>query len=155
MTMNHKNSLVRRHVDEHLSLWTRHDCLGVMRTPLDLALLLEKLDPAGPETGTAGGNAPVIQPGARIRLLDHQTGETFTADLCHPDEAQPELGKISVLSPLGSELLGLRRGAVADIRILRQHLRFTVVDIVQPTCCSRQASAPAAAGATGQGNADS
>ena len=36
--------------------------------------------------------------------------------LCYPDDAEPSQGFISVLSPLGASLLGLRRGDIARWR---------------------------------------
>jgi regulator of nucleoside diphosphate kinase len=47
-------------------------------------------------------------------------GDTDTAPykvtLCYPDDAEPAQGFISVLSPLGASLLGLRAGDVAQWR---------------------------------------
>jgi regulator of nucleoside diphosphate kinase len=47
-------------------------------------------------------------------------GDTGTAPhkvtLCYPDDAEPSQGFISVLSPLGASLLGLRVGDVAQWR---------------------------------------
>jgi regulator of nucleoside diphosphate kinase len=47
-------------------------------------------------------------------------GDTDTAPykvtLCYPDDAEPAQGFISVLSPLGASLLGLRVGDVAQWR---------------------------------------
>lgn len=50
---------------------------------------------------------------ARVEIQDVQTGEHRTLTLCYPRDAQPAAGRISVLSPLGVALLGLRVGATA------------------------------------------
>ena len=50
-------------------------------------------------------------------LLEGDTGTaTHKVTLCYPDDAEPSQGFISVLSPLGASLLGLRVGDVARWR---------------------------------------
>ena len=50
-------------------------------------------------------------------LLQGQAGaEPYKVTLCYPDDAEPSQGFISVLSPLGASLLGLRVGDVARWR---------------------------------------
>ena len=52
----------------------------------------------------------VVTMGARVRFkLDH-SGETREATLVYPGFEDGLLGRISVLSPVGSALLGLREG---------------------------------------------
>ena len=46
-------------------------------------------------------------------LLDIQTGQRSKLTLCYPADAEPAAGFVSVLSPVGSALLGLRVGSVA------------------------------------------
>lgn len=46
-------------------------------------------------------------------LQDTQTGQRNTLTLCYPADAEPAVGFVSVLSPVGSALLGLRVGSVA------------------------------------------
>lgn len=47
-------------------------------------------------------------------LLQGDTGTApYKVTLCYPDDAEPAQGFISVLSPLGASLLGLRTGDVA------------------------------------------
>lgn len=46
-----------------------------------------------------------------IRDIRSQRQQRFT--LCYPHHAQPSLGFLSVLSPIGSSLLGLSVGAIA------------------------------------------
>ena len=50
---------------------------------------------------------------SQILLQDIQTGQHSMLTLCHPAEADPAVGFVSVLSPVGSALLGLRVGSVA------------------------------------------
>lgn len=57
--------------------------------------------------------ADVVTMRSRVLLQDVQTGERSTLTLCYPEQADPALGRVSVLSPVGSALLGLRVGGVA------------------------------------------
>ena len=47
---------------------------------------------------------------ARCAYIDEHTGTRREIELVYPDEADPAQGKISVLTPVGSALLGLRVG---------------------------------------------
>ncbi|AEG91690.1 GreA/GreB family elongation factor [Ramlibacter tataouinensis] len=50
-------------------------------------------------------------------LLEHVPhAARYKITLCYPDDAEPSQGFISVLSPLGSSLIGLRAGDVAKWR---------------------------------------
>lgn len=50
---------------------------------------------------------------SQVLLQDIRTGQRSTLTLCYPADAEPALGFVSVLSPVGSALLGLRVGSVA------------------------------------------
>ncbi len=50
---------------------------------------------------------------SQVVLQDTQTGRRNTLTLCYPEDAEPAVGFVSVLSPVGSALLGLRVGSVA------------------------------------------
>jgi regulator of nucleoside diphosphate kinase len=49
---------------------------------------------------------------SQVLLQDTQTGQRNTLTLCYPVDAEPAMGFVSVLSPVGSALLGLRVGSV-------------------------------------------
>lgn len=53
---------------------------------------------------------------SQVLLLDVASGERTKLALCYPADAEPAAGFISVLSPLGLSLLGLRVGDVARWR---------------------------------------
>lgn len=129
--MAHKNPFcLRQAVDSRVNHWIRQDYFGAIGTPLELAALLEKIDSDGP--AAAPGGEPLARIGSRVRLLDLQTEETFVLELCKPEDARPEHGKISILSPLGARLLGQHRNGMAEVSLLRSQLQFVVVDIVEP-----------------------
>lgn len=52
----------------------------------------------------------------RVVLRDLQTDSRSTVTLCYPADAEPAAGFVSVLSPVGTSLLGLRVGSVARWR---------------------------------------
>jgi regulator of nucleoside diphosphate kinase len=55
----------------------------------------------------------VVTMHSQVLLLDRASGERNRVTLCYPADAEPAEGFISVLSPLGWSLLGLRAGQVA------------------------------------------
>ena len=50
---------------------------------------------------------------SQVLLQDSSTGRRNKLTLCYPEDAEPAMGFVSVLSPVGSALLGLRAGDVA------------------------------------------
>lgn len=50
---------------------------------------------------------------SRLELVDLHTQACQTLTLCYPHDAAPAMGMVSVLSPVGASLLGLRQGDVA------------------------------------------
>jgi regulator of nucleoside diphosphate kinase len=57
--------------------------------------------------------ADVVTMGSQVLLADPHTGRRTTLSLCYPCAAEPAVGLVSVLSPVGSALLGMRVGGVA------------------------------------------
>ena len=51
---------------------------------------------------------------SQVLLEDTQTSLRTTLTLCYPVDAEPAMGFVSVLSPVGSSLLGLRVGSIAQ-----------------------------------------
>ena len=71
-------------------------------------------------------------------LLQAEDGtRPFKVTLCYPDDAEPSEGFISVLSPLGTALLGLRVGDRAQWRTpTGEEHRAHVADVqYQPEAC--------------------
>lgn len=50
---------------------------------------------------------------SQVQLVDPASGARSTLTLCYPQDAEPATGFVSVLSPVGRALLGLRVGEVA------------------------------------------
>ena len=57
--------------------------------------------------------ADIVTMHSKITLVDTRTGQRDQMTLCYPPEADPAKGFLSVLSPVGMSLIGLRLGAVA------------------------------------------
>jgi regulator of nucleoside diphosphate kinase len=77
--------------------------------PHDLTALLQELNRA---VIVDPGEVPpdVITMNSRAEILDLDSGETVTFTLVFPSEADVDEGKISVLAPIGSGMLGYRAG---------------------------------------------
>jgi transcription elongation factor GreA len=56
-------------------------------------------------------NRDTVQIGSKVKLRDMEFDETLDYSIVGATEADPVVGKISNLSPLGSELLGKKMGA--------------------------------------------
>ncbi|MDM0016707.1 GreA/GreB family elongation factor [Variovorax saccharolyticus] len=59
----------------------------------------------------------VITMNSQFSIIDADTGRRQELTLCYPRDAAPGTGLVSVLSPVGTSLLGLRTGAVARWRM--------------------------------------
>jgi regulator of nucleoside diphosphate kinase len=53
-----------------------------------------------------------------VKFIDHDTGEVRTVTLVYPGEEDSRQGRISVVTPVGSALLGLRTGSTMPWRTL-------------------------------------
>lgn len=81
------------------------------RLPELVELLLEEIERA--EVRPVDQTPPdVIGMGSSVTFVDH--GRTRTVTLVFPGEADIEAGRISILTPVGVGLLGLRPGQLID-----------------------------------------
>jgi regulator of nucleoside diphosphate kinase len=66
-------------------------------------------------TIVASRQAPpdVVTMYSQVLLQDAETGQRSKLTLCYPTDAEPAAGFVSVLSPVGASLLGLRVGGMA------------------------------------------
>lgn len=60
---------------------------------------------------------------SQVLLVDPDDGGRRQLTVCYPSDAEPEKGFVSVLSPIGSALLGAQVGSVASWRTPAQALR--------------------------------
>ena len=57
--------------------------------------------------------ASLVTMNSRVLIADEFLGEERTLTLCYPPDADPKTGFVSVLSPVGTALLGLAEGQMA------------------------------------------
>jgi transcription elongation GreA/GreB family factor len=72
-----------------------------------------------------------VQVGSRVRMLAPWGEEEYV--IVSPASADPHRGRISVVSPVGSALLGLRRGQDVSVRTPGGVQRLAILDVVPPT----------------------
>ncbi|TXI45514.1 nucleoside diphosphate kinase regulator [Methylophilus sp.] len=78
--------------------------------------------------------ADVVKMHSRVVYLDKSNDLTREVQLCFPEEADLKLGKISVCSPVGSALLGLKVGHEIDWPFPNgESRRLQVVRVIHPT----------------------
>ena len=83
--------------------------LAGQRQPPILADLLANAE----VTSSRAVRSDVVTMYSRVELVDVHTHRRQVLTVCYPQDAEPAAGFISVLSPVGISLLGLRVGDVA------------------------------------------
>lgn len=74
----------------------------------------------------------VVTMHARCTYIDRRIGMQREIELVYPDEADPAIGKISVLTPVGSALIGLKVGQEIDWEFPDGSVRCLKVASVTP-----------------------
>jgi transcription elongation factor GreA len=83
-----------------------------------------------------------VDVGERVRLRDLESGERLELELVGPLEADPSAGRISVASPVGKAILGLRRGEIAGVDAPLGRRMFKVLEVEPPAPRSRTRATP-------------
>lgn len=96
----------------------------VNKTPLELALDISRLE----QLWNADEKSRVAVE-SLVTLFDMQLNEKVTLTLVPPDKSDPEKGRISYFSLLGSKLLGSKAGDKVEINIFGRKEYFYVMDI--------------------------
>jgi transcription elongation factor GreA len=92
-----------------------------------IALLAERVRSARViEPQPANGRVDV---GERVRVRDLESGARLELELVGPLESDATAGRISVASPLGRAILGLRRGEIAEVDAPRGRLQFKILAV--------------------------
>lgn len=103
---------VAAHDDEHLD---------ELRAELDRALIL---DPTQVSPTVVTLHAP-------IRVRDLSSGERHELTLVSPTEADVSIGRISVLAPVGTALLGYREGDIVERHMPGGLRRFLIESVLR------------------------
>lgn len=85
-------------------------------------LLSARLTDPDPDNGR-------VDVGERVRLRALDSGKRLEVELVGRLEADPTHGRISIASPLGKALLGLRRGEIVDVDAPRGRLRYKILAV--------------------------
>jgi regulator of nucleoside diphosphate kinase len=116
-----------------------------------LAMLEEELDRA---RLVSAGRVPadVVTMNSTIRMTDVDTGKEMTYTLVFPRDADFSQGKISVLAPIGTAILGYRAGDVIEWNVPGGKRKFRVEEILhQPEAAERVARVLVGEGSPGAG----
>lgn len=67
--------------------------------------------------------------GARVKILDTESAEEKYFHLVGPDEADVKAGKISIISPVGSSLIGKSVGDVVTVKAPAKTIEYEILEI--------------------------
>ena len=74
-----------------------------------------------------GQDSNRVHVGSKIELTETTTGKTLKYQIVEPNEANPLTGKISIVSPVGSAILGHKLGDEVKVKTPRGHQIYKVV----------------------------
>lgn len=106
-----------------------HSGIQIYTTPMLLASALDKLERLADKHRIDTLKPRRAGPGCVVDLLDLTDQITASFELVMPNDADPKNRRISVLSPLGSSLLGLKREDICRVHLFGSCHRFQLVDI--------------------------
>jgi transcription elongation factor GreA len=75
-------------------------------------------------------NKDVINMLSQVRIKNHKTGQDITWTLVPENEIDVKSGKISFNSPIGSSLLGKKKGEVFEVNVPSGLVKIEVLDII-------------------------
>ncbi|HEX7031010.1 MAG TPA: GreA/GreB family elongation factor [Gammaproteobacteria bacterium] len=105
--------------------------------PEHLNALLEKLNRCV-EVPPVGVPPYIVTMNSEVRLLDLESGKHTNCTLVFPLQADINLGRVSVLAPLGAALLGSRVGATLEVSTPRSLRRYRIEQILfQPEAAGK------------------
>ena len=74
-----------------------------------------------------GQDSNRVHVGSKIELTETESGKTLKYQIVEPNEANPLTGKISIVSPVGSAILGHKLGDEVKVKTPRGHQIYKVV----------------------------
>lgn len=97
--------------------------LMAMQPPPGLRAELERAVVVSPKSM----QADIVSMGSRVRYIDHRSGISHEIELVYPEDEDSAAGRVSILSPTGSALLGRREG-----QMISGVFPFTVIAVMPP-----------------------
>ncbi|HEY0821166.1 MAG TPA: GreA/GreB family elongation factor [Rhizobacter sp.] len=82
-------------------------------TPSALASFVDDVLDASHVVSSRDVLPDIVTMNSQVELADLATGQRHRLTVCYPADAQPALGAVSVLSPVGAALIGQRVGSIA------------------------------------------
>ena len=73
-----------------------------------------------------------VDVGERVHVRDLTSGDRLELELVGTLESDPAAGRISVVSPVGRAIVGLRRGQVVDVETPLGRRRFKILEVEPP-----------------------
>lgn len=73
----------------------------------------------------------IVSIGSKIKVKDVDTGDIFEYTIVGSEEANPMEFKISNESPVGSALLGAKKGSVVEINVPAGIIKYEIIDIMK------------------------
>lgn len=95
-----------------------------------IALLVERIRSTRVVEPCVGNGR--VDPGERVRVRDLASGRPLELELVGSVEADVAAGRVSVASPLGRALVGLRAGEIAAVDAPRGRLGYEVLAVELP-----------------------
>jgi regulator of nucleoside diphosphate kinase len=81
---------------------------AVKRDPDVANLLMRELDRAS--TKAPGPEEDIVRMQSHVRFRDESNGRIREVQLVYPERADPAAGRISILTPVGTALIGMSKG---------------------------------------------
>jgi transcription elongation GreA/GreB family factor len=106
--------------------------MQVYISPLLLASALEQLERLADKRKSDIKKIKRAGPGCVVELLDLKDQNQASFELVMPNDATPKHNRISVLSPLGSSLLGLQKGDLSRVDLWGCSHLFQILRIRYP-----------------------
>jgi transcription elongation factor GreA len=116
-----------------------------------IALLRERIHWA--EVVEPDRSSDALEVGERVRVRDLRTGGTAEYELVGALEADPLVGRISIVSPLGRALLGRRAGDAVVVEAPRGRLRYEILSTSEPLDSAARGAPQSARGRGGAADA--
>lgn len=73
--------------------------------------------------------AHVIRMNSKVEILDEQTGVSRTVCIVLPQHANIKENKVSILSPIGTALIGISKGETVQWQVPAGLKKFKIVDV--------------------------
>jgi regulator of nucleoside diphosphate kinase len=107
---------------------------AMKKAPEVARFLLEELERADIVPPGAVIASPLVRMGSEVKFIDYATDKIEQVRLVYPEEANESRGWISVLTPIGSALLGLGPGQSIECCFAGgKTLRLGILSIRQPS----------------------